>query len=533
MGADDSPARATARGRVVVLLHAHLPFVRHAEYEEFLEERWLFEGMLECYLPLLEVLATVARERLDARLTVSLSPPLLAMLTDELLLRRFERYVEQVLRLAEMELERAIDPVLVRAAEFLVERTAKLRAAFGETWRRDLPTAFAAFRDLGVIELVTCAGTHPVLPLLCSDAAVHTHIETAAREYQRLLGGRPRGMWLPECAYAPGIEKALSRSGVRWFVVDTHGVLNARPRPLHGVYAPLVTPSGVAAFGRDPESSRQVWSASEGYPGDPWYRDFYEDAGYRSPPEVVRRVWPAGAGTSTGVKLWRVTGGEAPKAPYDRLRALERVDAHAAHFVEARRSQAEHLRRVMGTTPVIVCPYDAELFGHWWFEGPEWLLAVLRRIAGSPDLVACTPTDDLETRPALQRAVPAASSWGHRGYHEVWLAPQNDWIYPRLHAAQARLETLARQHPGAPPPVRRALTQALRNLLSAQASDWAFMMSRETTAAYATMRTERLLGECRALCDQVEHGRLDEPGLRKAEAENPIFPFLDYRLLLS
>ncbi len=521
-------------GRVALLLHAHLPYVRHPEHPEFLEERWFFEALSETYLPLLEVLATIARERLAAKFTLSLSPPLLNMLADDVLLARYERHVERLLRLAELETHRAAtDPLLRQAARFHLERLSRLRLAFLEQWRRDLPEAFGAFQEQGLLELITCAGTHPVLPLLGSPTALRLHIDLAVAEYRRFFGGRrPAGLWLPECAYQPGVEQTLRAAGIRWFVVDAHGLINAHPRPVYGVYAPVLTPAGVAAFARDPESSRQVWSAAEGYPGDPWYRDFYRDVGYETPPPILRTVWPAAIGTPTGLKFWRVTARSGPKAPYERSKALERVEVHAAHFVAARYAQAENLARSMRTVPIIVCPYDAELFGHWWFEGPDWLLAVLRRLAATPGLRAATPSEDLEARPVVQGAVPAASSWGEAGYHEVWLAPQNDWIYPQLDAAGARLEALARRHPGARPLVRRALTQALRALLIAQASDWAFMMSRETTAAYGVERTTTMLARCHALCDQVERGTLLENEVESSEAHDPLFPFLDYRRLL-
>lgn len=520
-------------GRIAILLHAHLPFVRHPEHEEFLEERWLFEAITETYLPLLDVLAALDRDRVPARFTLSLSPPLLGMLSDALLLQRYRRHMDRLLRLAAAEERRTRpDPPLHRNARFYLERLGRAREAFLVQWQQDLPGAFRGFQEREVVELITCAGTHPVLPLLGSPVQVRAHVEVAAAEYRRFFARRAAGFWLPECAYRPGLEHELRRAGFRWFVVDTHGLVHATPRPLHGVYAPVLTPAGVAAYARDPESSKQVWSAAEGYPGDVWYRDFYRDAGFEAPPDALRSIWPDAVGTHTGLKYWRITGKTDAKAPYERARALERVEVHAAHFVEARRAQAEALARSMGRPPLVLCPYDAELFGHWWFEGPEWLLAVLRRMAATPGLLAATPSDDLAAQPVLQRAVPAASTWGQHGYHDVWIASQNDWIYPKLHAAAARLEAVVRRHPGADDVTRRALTQALRSLMIAQASDWAFMMSRETTAAYGVRRTEEMLARCHALCEQVERGAVDEAGLSAAEARDNLFPVLDYRILL-
>jgi 1,4-alpha-glucan branching enzyme len=165
-------------------------------------------------------------------------------------------------------------------------------------------------------------------------------------------------------------------------------------------------------------------------------------------------------------------------------------------------------------------------------RGPAWLDAVLRRLAGGPVLEPATPGDDLTRHPTLQRATPAASTWGWKGYNEVWLAGQNDWIYRHLHAAGDRLHALCRRYPSADERTRRALTQALRELFLAQASDWAFMMSRETTAEYATRRTTDHLLRCAELCDQVERGAIDDLRLGAIEDADNLFPTLDYRAFL-
>lgn len=520
------------QARVAILLHAHLPFVRHPEHEEFLEERWLFEAITETYLPLLDVVDGLVRDRVPARLTVSLSPPLLGMLADPLLRARYLRHLDRLLHLAAAETRRTrAEPALHRNACANLERVEGARTTFRGRWREDLVGAFRGLQDLGAVELATCGATHAVLPLLATPAQVRAQVEVAAAEYRRFFGRRAAGFWLPECAYRPGLEHELRRAGFRWFVVDTHGLVHATPRPLHGVYAPVLTPAGVAVYARDPDSSKQVWSSVEGYPGDVWYREFHRDVGFELPEDVLDDLWPGAVRTHTGLKYWRVTGPTEQKEPYDAARAMERVEVHAAHFVAARRAQAAALARRMGRPPLVLCPYDAELFGHWWFEGPAWLARVLRGLAATPGLTAATPADDLGAQPVLQRAVPAASTWGQEGHFRVWVATQNDWVYPLLQAAALRLEQLVRRHPGAPPLVRRALTQALRSLMIAQASDWAFMMSRETTAAYGERRTRDLLGRCATLCEQVERGAVDETALAALEARDTLFPFLDYRVV--
>jgi len=524
-----------ARGSLALVLHAHLPFVRHPEHEDFLEERWLYEAITETYVPLLDMLDALDRDRVPVRLTISLSPPLLGMLADPLLRSRYLAHLDRLVELAEKEERRTrADPPFHRLAEMYLARFYRTRAVFLDQWQQDLTAAFRAYQERGLIDIITCAASHGFLPLLsASPGVVRAQIEVAAAEYRRFFGRPLEGFWLPECAYEPGLDGELARVGVRYFFVDAHGIAHATPRPVYGVYAPIACDSGVAAFGRDPDSSKQVWSAEEGYPGDFWYRDFYRDIGFDLDHGYLRPYLPrTGQRIHTGLKYHRITGKTDHKEPYDPERARERAQAHASHFVEARGRQVEWLARSMDRPPLIVCPYDAELFGHWWFEGPLWLEQVLRLLAASPDLDGVTPAEDLERHPTLQRATPAASTWGWKGYNEVWLTRQNDWIHRHLHATADRLHGLCRRYPSADERIRRALTQALRELFLAQASDWAFMMSRETTAEYAVRRTKDHLLRCQRLCAEVERGAVDDLHLSALEDADNLFPALDYRALL-
>ena len=522
-------------GGLAIVLHAHLPFVRHSERDDVLEERWLFEAITESYIPLLEVLSGLARDAVPVRLTISLSPSLLGMLSDRLLRTRYLNHLDRLVELAEREERRTRhQPTLNKLARMYFARFCRVRTVFLDEWQRDLVAAFRAFQDQGLVEVITSAATHGCLPLLSTcPGAVRAQVEVAVAEYGRFFGGTPRGFWLPECAYEPGIDADLARVGVRYFIVDTHGVAHATPRPAHGVYAPIVCDSGVAAFGRDPDSVKQLWSAEEGFPGDPWYRDPRRDIGLELDLEQLSpHLPPDQRRVLTGIKYHRITGSNGAQELYDPDWARGVVQQHAAQFVEARRRQAAWLAEHMDRPPIIVCPYDAELFGRGWFEGPQWLDQVLRRVALTAGLAAITPSDDLERHPTVQRATPASSTWGGKGYLESWLSPSNDWIYRHLHVIGERLHALCRRYPSADERTRRALTQALRELLLAQSSDWALMMSMENTADYAAQRTRDHLLRCQRLCDEVESGSVDDLGLASLEDTDNIFPALDYRVLL-
>src|ERR1051326_496213 len=523
------------QGYVSLVLHAHLPFVRHPEYPDFLEEDWLYEAIIETYVPLINMMDGLVHDNVDFRLTMTMSPPLCAMLLDSLLQDRFIHHIEKLIELTEKEIERTRwQPEFHELAWMYNRRFKETRHTFVDRYGKNLVGGFRKFQELGKLEIITCGATHGFLPLMQEyPQSVRAQIMVARDHYRECFDCDPRGIWLPECAYYPGVDTYLQEANIRFFIMDTHGVMFGSPRPRFGVFAPVFTPRGVAAFARDIDSSKQVWSAEEGYPGDFWYRDFYRDIGFDLDHDYVRPYLPpTGQRIHTGLKYHRITGKTDHKEPYEPARARERLEAHAAHFVEARVRQVEWLAGAMDRPPIIVCPYDAELFGHWWFEGPGWLELVLRRLAATPAVESMTAGDYLARHPIVQEAVPGASTWGWKGYSEVWLAAQNDWIYRHLHATGERLRALCVRYPSADVRTRRALTQALRELLLAQASDWAFMMSRETTAEYAERRTRDHLLRCLELCDQIEREAIDDLRLSALEDADNLFPTLDYRVFV-
>ena len=518
-------------GYLSILLHAHLPYIRHPEFEDCLEERWLVEALLECYLPLLTMLEQRAARGAKGTITLSLSPTLLAMLADPLLRDRLQHRVERLLNLAERDVARyggdsRLKPLAIRYRD-------QFRAAlvqYVERYGRDLAQAFRGVEAAGVARLVTCGATHGFLPLMdLGPSAWRAQIGVAVREFERHIGHAPEGFWLPECGYAPGVESVLAEFGIRWFVVDGHGVLDACPRPKPGTYAPLQTAAGPLALGRDAESSRQVWSASEGYPGDSWYREYYRDQGFDLPLSEVGEFLPSG-GTRThlGLKYYRITDRRTPhREPYDPARAAERVAAHADHFVAGRIAQAEAAALALGQPAFLLAPYDAELFGHWWYEGPAWLDKVLDRIERSGSLVAADPLVASSRLPRIPKGRLHPCSWGEGGFAGVWLDPTNDWIYRHLLRASERMRDLAAGGDRGDPLRERALKQAGRELLLAQASDWAFIMKTGTLVPYAVRRTETHLGRFDRLAEALGGATVNVESLAEMEASYPLFPELD------
>jgi 1,4-alpha-glucan branching enzyme len=522
-------------GTLALVLHAHLPFIRHPEHRYHLEENWLYEAVSATYLPLLEVFRGLVRDGVQFRMTMSMSPPLVSMLRDDLLKTRTAAYLDRLLRLGEQERRRvAGDPTFVKIVDFYNDRYGRLKALYDDI-RGDIVDAYRLLQDDGFLEIVTVGATHGYQPTIREPAGKRAQILVAADHYHRHFGRYPRGIWLPECGYTDGVEEYLAEAGIRYFFTDAHGLLFGRPRPPYGTFAPVFTRAGVAAFGRDIESSKQVWSAQEGYPGDEAYRDFYRDVGFDRPLEEIRPfIHPDGIRLHTGFKYYKVTGRVdlADKQPYDPDRARERAAVHAGNFLFNRQQQAAWLAQHLDRKPVIVSPYDAELYGHWWFEGPTFLDYLCRKTHfDQADIKLTTPSEYLEEYPTNAVCEVSPSSWGDGGYSAVWIDGSNDWIYRHQHRAEIRMGELARQHSeGAPDLVKRALNQAARELLLLQSSDWAFILKTQTATGYAIARVKAHVARFRRLDREISEGRIDEGWLRDLERRDNIFPDLDYRL---
>jgi len=522
-----------AKGYLLLVLHAHLPYIRHPEHEHHLEESWLYEAIIESYLPLIGVFEDLLNDSIDFGITLSLTPTLLEMLSDPLLMARFQRYLDSRIDLAEKEVFRTRNDLgLAPLARMYHQHFLSTRHLFADTYGKNLISAFRALSQTRKVELITSAATHAYLPLhMAEPSTIRTQIGLGVSSFQRHLGERPAGIWLPECGYAPGLDIYAKESGIDYLFLESHGLLNAAPKPAKSIYRPVRTPAGLLVFGRDAESSRQVWSSQGGYPGDADYRDFYRDIGFDLDYAYVKPYLPGGIRTFTGIKYFRVTGKTDSKDFYDRERALRKAAFHAEHFMQAREEQVLLLRDMLGTRPVITAAYDAELFGHWWHEGPDWLRFVLR----NPSIEKrhfrfITPSEYAAANHEHETVSPSASSWGRGGHSGVWLDPSNSWIYKHLKKAAGTMTVLSKQHGTATGLLERALNQALRELLIAQASDWPFMMSTGNAVQFAEKTFKEHMNNFFALSRDICSGEIREAHLTALEKKNAIFRDIDFRV---
>jgi 1,4-alpha-glucan branching enzyme len=522
------------KGYLAIILHAHLPFVRHPEFEDFLEEDWLFEAITETYIPIIKVLDGLDKDKVDYKLTISVSPTLLAMLSDGHLQWKYLKHLDKLIELSGKEIDRTRwEPHFNKLAHMYHSAFLEARRIFVYDYSSNLVNAFKRFQDAGNLEVITCCATHGYLPLMEVErkASVRAQVRVAVDMYQKIFGKKPVGMWLPECGYNPGDEEILKEAGIKYFLVDTHGILFGTPRPRFGVFSPYLTKSGVGVFGRDTESSKAVWSAIEGYPGDFNYREFYRDLGFDLDYDYIRPyINSDGVRINTGIKYYKITGNTNYKEAYSPEAAREVAAHQAGNFMFNREKQVEYLTGQMGNRlPVIVAPYDAELLGHWWYEGPQWLDLLIRKIKYDQKTIALTtPGEYLKMYKKYQVLAPAASSWGWKGYSEVWLEGSNDWIYRHMHKMVERMVEMANTYRNVSTLERRALNQMARELLLAQSSDWAFIMKTGSHVPYAVERFREHAADFNQLYEDLKDNSLDEAFIRRLEDKYNIFPDIDY-----
>ncbi len=470
--------------QVAFVLHAHLPHVVGGG-PWCPTERWLHEAIWECYLPLVELLDTLERDGVQSSFTFSVSPPLASMLADPTLDDRFGRYLDSLVALNDEQRRAGPRQAELAAAWQLYGQ--RLRQA-GHSWRRhegDLLGALCHHQHQGRIELWTSAASHAYLPgLRPVEGGAEAQLRIGQASFARLTGQGCDGRWVPECGYDDSVDEALAAVGCRYTILEDHALRFADPRPAAG--SAVRTPSGVVVLPRNREISHLLWDPRRGYPGHGHYRDFYRDLGLELP---AAELGPFGAGSPTGLKAYRITAREqSHKEPYepDLARARARLDAD--DFVA--RLTAIAARRPP-LAPFVVAAFDAELFGHWWFEGPLFLEQVLRALDRSPVLEAATVGETVAACPATIPAQPTASSWGQGGFGAVWVGPRTAWLWRHVHHAHAQVQGAVRAGDDGSAIRALARDEAVRELLLLEASDWAFMLDGRDQSELARRRVAR------------------------------------------
>ena len=523
-----------------LILHAHVPWVRNPDVERCLEEDWLFGAIAESYVPLLETLHQLRKDEIPWKLTVNLSAPLLYMLRDRLMTRRVLAYFDRTIKLCEDEVERGESTGFGELAKFYLESYEHLRKVYVDQFNCDLVAAFADLQESGHMELTATAATHGVLPLLMKvPEAVTSQIRVGLEEFEKTFGYRPKGFWLPECAFAPALSEILVKEGIEWTLVEQHGLTHVNNGKKIFPHRPAETVDGLRVFCRDNDASQHVWSAEEGYPSNPRYRDFFRDIGIEAPIDLLSEYLD-GSDTRrfTGLKFFRRTGGIMDeKEIYDLNLANQAVEEDSVHFINSRGAQLASLEAAGIEDPIVVCAFDASLFGHWWFEGIDFIDRIFRKGTERSDFEFTTPSLYTATATDLPEAMPVSSSWSEGGFFETWMSDSNNWINADLYERGAKLCRMVQSHQENRDGMsqdriehrERCLRQMTRDLIMAQASDWGFLLNSEASYEFANNRVHDYLDsfdEVWAICTSFG----DIEPLDDLEKRYPIFADLSWDL---
>jgi 1,4-alpha-glucan branching enzyme len=549
-----------------LVLHTHLPMVvNHGRWPHGSD--WLNEATFECYLPLLETAHRLVAEGISPKWTINLSPVLVEQLASPEFQKELVFYYQNVRRAcgeSRAHFQREGNTAIVQLTYFweeFYERMWELHRRIGG----DIPGTFSDLQRAGHLEIITCAATHGYLPLLSTDESIHLQLRTAVESHKRHFGQAPRGIWLPECAYRPryewtppagpdrgsrrgvrpGIEEMLAAHNLEYFVADSHLVAAGEPVFLYRDYIPLREPmrdvspaplpvsakrspyapyrvasrggtGSAVAFIRDPRTTLQVWSREQGYPGEFQFLEFH------------KKHHPG------GLRFWRITDSAndlGSKQVYDPKIAAEKIGLQASHFVGLVKETVEQASK--GRQGLVCSPYDSELFGHWWFEGPLWLEQIGREMAKN-GVRPMTLGEAIKAVPPQGPLQLPEGSWGEGGDHRVWLNSNTEWTWDRVYSAEREWVEQLRQGDGGNPELKRVLAQASRELLLLEASDWQFLITTGSARDYAERRVAEHYADFKRLSEMAHTVRGGSPlsteaaeTLHRLEREDFIFPDLD------
>jgi 1,4-alpha-glucan branching enzyme len=549
-------------GSFIFVLHSHVPYVRKSGKWPHGEEM-LFEIMAETYIPLLNSFEKLVNEKKKPNITLGLTPILLEQLIDPYMQDEFTKYLKIRIKSAKSdhELFSKSNPEFVSVNEFYINWYQNILNDFEKKYDKNLVDAFKYYQDHSGLDILTSAATHGYLPLLSRDSAIWGQLKTGVKQYKKLFGRSPTGIWLPECGYRPivnenrvGIESFLEEVGLQYFFTDSHvieaatgnntgtlpilepsdsylnsqshqtklrvhknpkNISNTETTPYTTFHPYSVGNSNVSVFGRDKVTGMQVWSADWGYPGDFVFREFHKKA------------------PSSGIQYWKISNkkpGMKFKEVYNPEEAFQKSTEQANHFVGLVRDHLSNYYSQTGKNGVVVSSYDTELFGHWWFEGVNWLENVIRQFSSDTvvDLTSARQYN-LVNQPTQEVQIPE-SSWGNGGQHSTWLNFDTQEIWPLIHSSEHRFELLAKNNLKATGIRKKFLNQAARELLLLQSSDWPFLITTVQARDYAEKRFKEHFERFSLLCAEIESGSLvlTEQIQNIFDADN-IFKHIDFR----
>jgi 1,4-alpha-glucan branching enzyme len=515
-----------------LVLHGHMPWCKKSGVWPA-GEQWYTEAALETYIPMLNVLRNLKENGIKTAITINITPILAELMADEYMKERFQEYVEDLIKRAKKDIDRfKNNPPKRKIAQHHLNNFERILDTFYNNYYRDLLGSFKWLQDEGMVELITSAATHGFLPLFKRDSGIFSQIQLGVDTYKKYFNCNPKGFWLPECAYRPkeikngqvreSIDYWLHNSGIEYFFVDAHGILTAEIIEQKNEIG-LDTnfgynlETGVSVYGRNKKSSRQVWDAKIGYPGDMDYREFHKKD------------------SESGLHYWKITGKEINKEAkdlYNIEKAQEKVKEHANHFLSLLIQEAQEFSNEYHYKGIIVSPYDFELYGHWWNEGIDWLREIFKLIHNSDRVNMITISEYTRLyKDEFSTIKMQESTWGAGGHFQVWDNEEHRWIWPYINSSVEDFENILMNIKNPDEYQVRILQQTARELLLMEGSDWPFLLYTKQAKDYANQRFhhhhQRFNKLLWAAKDFNDTSRLDYTELERIESIDSCFNDLD------
>ena len=513
------------------VLNGHSPFIRHPELQNPSQEIWFFESLSDTYIPLLEVFDRLDRDLVPFRVAISLSPTLCHMFNDEFLINRYLEYTNNQVIFGARELDRTSgDPALHRVVKYFYDRVVEKREFFTWQCENNILKKFDYFHKKGRLEILCTAATNAFLPLFtgCPEA-IQAQLEVAITAYRANFGKYPQGFWLPELGWKAEMDSWLRAYNFAYTVLEPHALVYAKPFAEKGSFFPARTPQGIIVLGRDFYAAENMAESAR----DPVFRCDRRDQGYELPPDSLGPfLGNQSSRTCTGYKYWALGEDGSGKVLYDPVIAGEKAKNYARSFLAARFSRLREAVNLMDENVISLCAFDADSFGRFWYEGPQFIETLLREGTRSDEAQILTPAEyicKLDSS-SLQTLVPEFSSWGPNGYAETWLDASNDWIYRHTMRAIERMTELVERFPDNTGLKERALNQATREIMLVLESDWTKMLYKQDSADYARMRLEGSLRNFTTIYEALGSNYISTEWLTILEKRHNIFPNINYKV---
>lgn len=421
----------------LIYLHSHLPYSLGKGRWPFGEE-WLFELAKSSYIPLLKSFFELKKERIDFKINIGITPVLMDQLKSNYFKEKFFEYLEIKEERGREDYQKYKNNLkIIKLVKYYLNELKDIKKFFVDI-NFDIVDAFNLLKNDNFVEIGTSSITHSYLPLLKYDFSRILQIKNGVKIYKHYLNKDPEIFWLPECGYRVGIEKILKENKIKYFILNYNsladgseeifrngdGFIKLGSKDKFSSLFMYEIDEGIYVLLRNPEISDIVWSGDCSYPGDGDYREFHIKS------------------ENSGFQYWRITDKSVSlgeKDYYDYEKALSKAKIHAENFKERIEKIFVEFNSKYNMNGLIIAAFDTELFGHWWYEGVEFLKHFLK-ISSQSEIYKTSLSNGIENEVPIKKGKFIESSWGLGGFHFTWYNSETMWMWEKIHKAEDKFK---------------------------------------------------------------------------------------------